>query len=224
MPYKKRNRVRPRRRRKYHPYRRRRKALASMGTPSGMPTTRIAKMRYCTQVALSSTLGSLATHQFSASGIYDPDITGVGHQPMGFDQWAALFNHYVVIGSKISAYITHSSTSFGMVNLYLSDDASTPYTSTLEFTEAKKGTFTVISNQRTPAKLYSKYSAKKFFNITDVKDNLDRIGAPNNANPTDTAVYNLVYQTTDASTHALDAIVVIDYLVLWSEPKDISVS
>lgn len=33
----------------------------------------------------------------SLSSVYDPDITGSGHQPRGYDQWANLYNAYRVI-------------------------------------------------------------------------------------------------------------------------------
>lgn len=43
----------------------------------------------------------IATHVFSANGMFDPDVTGVGHQPLGFDEMTAFFDHYTVIGSRI---------------------------------------------------------------------------------------------------------------------------
>lgn len=37
------------------------------------------------------------THQvYNMSSLYDPDFTGVGHQPLGFDQLMPLYDHYTV--------------------------------------------------------------------------------------------------------------------------------
>ncbi|AYP28840.1 MAG: putative capsid protein [Circoviridae sp.] len=46
--------------------------------------------------------GTADGHVFSANGLYDPDITGTGHQPGGFDQLMAMYDQYTVIGAKIS--------------------------------------------------------------------------------------------------------------------------
>lgn len=43
-----------------------------------------------------------ANFLWRANSVYDPDKTGTGHQPMGFDQWMALYSHFRVLGSKIT--------------------------------------------------------------------------------------------------------------------------
>lgn len=46
--------------------------------------------------------GNVTYLVFSANGMYDPDIIGTGHQPMGFDQMMSLYNHYTVVRSSIT--------------------------------------------------------------------------------------------------------------------------
>ena len=36
----------------------------------------------------------------------DPNHTGVGHQPLYFDQLMTIYNHYIVIGAKITVKFT----------------------------------------------------------------------------------------------------------------------
>jgi hypothetical protein len=48
-------------------------------------------------------------HHFRTTAVYDPDYTGTGHQPYGFDQHSRLYNHYIVD----TAIITQRSASQG---------------------------------------------------------------------------------------------------------------
>lgn len=42
----------------------------------------------------------MANHVFNLANIYDPDVTGIGHQPAFHDQWASYYNKYRVIGAR----------------------------------------------------------------------------------------------------------------------------
>lgn len=50
----------------------------------------------------TATPGATSSYFFSANGLYDPNITGTGHQPMGFDQLMLFFEQYTVVTSKIT--------------------------------------------------------------------------------------------------------------------------
>lgn len=45
--------------------------------------------------------GVAAAYVLSANGLYDPNITGIGHQPTGFDQLMAIYGDYCVVKSTI---------------------------------------------------------------------------------------------------------------------------
>lgn len=45
--------------------------------------------------------GTLSTHQFSLNNVFDPDVTGAGHQPMGYDQLMSLYQFCRVIKAKV---------------------------------------------------------------------------------------------------------------------------
>jgi hypothetical protein len=40
-------------------------------------------------------------YQFRLNSLFDPDLTSAGHQPLGRDQWALLYNSYVVLSVRI---------------------------------------------------------------------------------------------------------------------------
>lgn len=200
-----------------------------MGYTSGLPKSRRTIQRYSEAVALTSTFGSLETYRFRANSAFDPNYAGAGHQPMGFDQMALQYNHYVVVGSKISVKWMRTDFNTDMVaGVYLSDDTSTPYADYSGFIEARRGTHRTLGygqDGQTPT-IVSKYSAKKFFNITDVKDNFARLGSLVTASPTESAIFNIWVQNLDAA-HASSAsrfMVTVDYIIDWSEPKDLTQS
>ncbi len=73
----------------------------------GIPDQRVCRLRYCEFVKLDATaLGSAVAvqHTFNANSVYDPNQTTTGHQPMGYDEMASQYNHYVVLGSKITVH------------------------------------------------------------------------------------------------------------------------
>lgn len=69
------------------------------------------KFKYSATVGFNCTAGVPAFYQFAGNSLYDPDISGTGHQPLGFDQWSAFYNKYCVTGSKIRAVYTLTTTS-----------------------------------------------------------------------------------------------------------------
>lgn len=59
------------------------------------------KLNYTSLHSITYTgVGSAASYQFRLNSLFDPDYTGAGHQPMGFDQLAALYQRYRVYGCK----------------------------------------------------------------------------------------------------------------------------
>lgn len=198
--------------------------LVMMRAPSGMPTQNIAKLRYDDLINVTSSASVIGSHVFRANSIYDPDYSGAGRAPMGFDQWAALYNHYIVLGSKMTCQIVvpQSETELYWAGVYLSDTITVPYTTGTAFREARKGTSKLCNpSYGKPQFITSKLSTKKFFNLTDVNDNRDTIGAPVTSNPSEVASYILWVQALNAGTVAATIAVTIEYIVAFSEPKDL---
>lgn len=81
-------------------------------------------------------------------------------------------------------------------------------------------------NQTKPLICSGYFNAKKFYNISNVKDNVSRIGASMGADPSDTAVWHCWIQAQDlsSSTPVLRGTATIEYRVTFSEPKDLAPS
>ncbi len=59
-------------------------------------------MYYEPTVSLTATGGVIAQYAFTANGVYDPNITGTGHQPLGFDTMMLYYEQYTVVRSTIT--------------------------------------------------------------------------------------------------------------------------
>lgn len=75
---------------------------------SPFPPHKVYKLRYqnthVVTVGTSGVLGSIV--KYNLNNLYDPDQTGAGHQPYGFDQLAGIYNRYKVIGAKVEFVLT----------------------------------------------------------------------------------------------------------------------
>lgn len=87
----------------------------------------IRSLRYSDVFQLTTTAGAVATYVFAANGLYDPNVTGTGHQPMGFDQLMLFYNHYSVAKAKF--YLVATNASSVPCQIVIRQDASaTPIT------------------------------------------------------------------------------------------------
>jgi hypothetical protein len=69
----------------------------------------------------------VVTQVFALNGAFDPDVTGTGHQPMGFDQMMVFYNHYCVLRCKAIVRFGTATGNYGTACLRI-DAGSTPIT------------------------------------------------------------------------------------------------
>lgn len=69
---------------------------------NGFAKTMLARMKYVESVIINPDAITPSLYEFRANSIYDPNKTGVGTQPRAHDLFAQVYNHYNVIGSKIT--------------------------------------------------------------------------------------------------------------------------
>lgn len=223
----------PKRRRFY----RKRGTVAGVPRPSGLflPNKMVMRHRYVSDLRTLNPSGPLAQHFWSANGMFDPDITGVGHQPMGYDQMAVFYNHYNVIGSKITVYCWAESQA-DLYNPILAVNISDDTTVTTNLQQLlENGRVKWVFCRTNPnlavqgnsyARLKTGFSPKKFFTIKNMPDNTSLVGAAVGNNPTQQAYFcvSLGHPDGSADVQSHYMYVVIDYLTMWTEPKELAQS
>jgi hypothetical protein len=107
---------------------------------------------------------------------------------MGFDQLAALYDHYTVMKSNITVYAPDNFNESCAIGIYLGDDA-TSYSDLPTMTEQYNAKTVYAVGMAKVWNVSHSYDAKSFFGIKDPSDNHDTIGARTNTNPTDGAYF-----------------------------------
>lgn len=175
-------------------------------------------LRYSDQITLNPSAGANSFYHFRAASIFDPDYTGVGHQPYGHDTLASIYTAYVVD----KAVITMTPTQFGStVCTYGARVADQGSGAAFHNVREIKGTTmaTTAVGARNPP-ISRTYDRSKMWPIE--KDTT----APFGTNPAEQVFFELWMQgpngTTDPGT--VDYLINITYYVTLFEPKPLGSS
>lgn len=68
---------------------------------------------------LNPGIASVASYIYSLNGLFDPDISGAGQQPTGFDQYMALYERYTVTKVKVTIKMINNDTNRHLVGCNL---------------------------------------------------------------------------------------------------------
>lgn len=220
----------PIRRKKNSTYKRRRKtvyrarkryAKKVRRTPFMLGRGHKCKLRYESIVHLTPSIDPGAHHIWRANDLFDPNYSGAGHQPRGFDQLMGMFDHFNVIGSKISVkFINNDSLVQGVLCSIVLRDSSTPIPNTTTLREYPGIASTVLGHSvsgRNMGTLSKGFSAKKFFGKSLAAD--EQQGS-STASPLEQA-YFFIGCTSQASgtVNSVECYVTIDYTAIFTEPK-----
>lgn len=192
----------------------------------GFPQQRKVKLRYVGHVQLNPTT-SLTAHRFGANGMFDPDDTGGGHQPLGFDQYAQFYNHYQVMGSRIKVTCTPTNqvaASAAVIwGISLSDGTTFSYTDDEHLLETGNTRYKILTLDNThPSTQYATFSARNFFNLAASTDtSREDIGATFTQDPPELASFHVWFKSMAplGDPPAIDILAEIDYVALLTEPK-----
>lgn len=166
--------------------------------------------------------GVVASYVFSANGMYDPNISGVGHQPLGFDQLMAAYDHYTVIGSKITVTFTNTDSSNSqLAGIFLTRNSATE-NDYVKIIENGKGNYVRLGTSgkdNATATLSLSAPIANFLGISKIMSEADLKGT-DAANPAQECYFHIWAApgvSVDSSVVRCD--VLIEYIAVFTEPK-----
>jgi len=195
------------------------------------PSQRVVHMRYCAYKNMNPEAGgTCAVYNFRANGIYDPDCAAGGQQPLGRDQWATFFDHYVVLGARCVVNFQGKSDAPNYVpnvcGILLNDDETLTATTWVDVAEQGRCKYITVQGSgtsATPHTVVMGYSPYKQYRVSNPQL-MDSITASVGSDPTDQTIFSIfcgaVNQTED--TTGVHATITIDYIVKFYEPTEIA--
>jgi len=123
------------------------------------------KLRYVSYL-VGTTSVTAAYNIFNGNNLFDPDRTGVGHQPRGFDQYATQYRNYCVYASRIKITTFNGEAGSNLITVITpaKPAAATPIDATVDLAIERReskwtstvfgGRPTVLSNYATTAAMH----------------------------------------------------------------------
>lgn len=181
------------------------------------------RLRYSDSISLTSSTGVAGGYVFSANGLFDPDITSTGHQPVGFDQMMVSFNHYCVKRSKIIATFINTGTHCSIAVKI----AGSPTLVTIPNQIVEDGR--VVRDHLNDGKIGDNYiktleivcDIGRSTGVGNIRDEFDLRGSAA-ANPVEQEYFHV--QSWGLSSTSLEVDVVVEYEAWFTEPRDLTES
>jgi hypothetical protein len=191
-------------------------------------TLRTGQVYFESAVSLTGAAGIQSSYVFSANGAYDPNITGTGHQPMGFDQMMSLYEQYVVVRASIKALFVSNTQAPTRVGIVVAPDTSVPAIvpavenglMKMDFVDGKSE-----AGQHMAKTIEVQLDVAKYFGKTrrELQDFTEAVGT-SAANPAEQVYFILTAWGMDTVTYALLVDVVMTFDIFYWEPRKLSVS
>lgn len=184
-----------------------------------LPQTLITQFQYTTNIPYSS-LSSPQIYVFRGNGCYDPDQSGVGSQPIGYDDMTNFYTSYEAYASKIEIEIYNAATAAVTLACVPATDTG----SAVDYltTKAMPLGRTVIAGPKG-----SGLEVKRLVNycrtehVLGTKPKSDKqLGALFSANPSSQWYWPVVLESADQATSvSVNLMIVITYYVILTGRK-----
>ncbi len=208
MPY--RRRRKPIRRRRRKTYRRRNRPASNVvKTVNGFPDVLYTTLKYTQRFQFTT---DPTLQRFRGNGLFDPDFTGVGHQPFYYLQLATIYDRYEVFASSVSIQFHNNQINPIYVTLLPVAESSTAATDPFTAKEkpyARSIMLGVEGSAKASSKIYHSMSTKKIRGERFLDSDYSSLST---SNPARQWFWNLHMARADATTSlVLTAVVTISY-------------
>jgi len=188
-------------------------------------TTR--RLRYSDDVSLSSSSGVVSSYVYAANDLYDPDRTGSGHQPMGFDQMMVFYNHFCVVRARIKVIFKSAAGAAGTACIR-QDASPTPLTSInqiLEFGGLVQTTLETIGGFGANKEIELGLSVARLQGVSESAITADStLRGSAAASPTEITYFHLHLWNAAGVTCTANVAVILEQEAVFMEPRDATLS
>jgi len=188
---------------------------------SGVPAKLHVKLRYQQNVSLSGV--TLETQRFRMNSLFDPDSTGTGQQPQGFDELAAIYTRYKVNACRMR--VTYYNEAGKAVNVITTPSTgATNYSDIQSIATAPQAKCDLLtaaggSRDRVIHTLYQKPKSAEGW-----PTNPQGLAASTGANPEFLWYAHCAVGNAGANTTAVDVSCQMVYYVTFFDPKRLDIS
>jgi hypothetical protein len=192
---------------------------AQPGLVHGFPNRMLTRLRYCDTYAVVSTAGAIGKQIMRWNSCFDPDQTGTGHQPLYFDSYAGVYDHYAVVSATaVVTFVSNAATSAVVVGCVTDDDVttSTTLTTLLEQNNSKTLLLPSVAGALSTRTIQMSWSAAEMFNIDPFTSETYKTAV--SGNPTEISGLLIWAAPVDgSSTTTTQVLVEMEMDVLWTE-------
>ncbi len=184
------------------------------------------RLTYYEGIQLSNLLFAPANYVYSANGLYDPNITGTGHQPDGFDQMMLFYNHYVVTSAKITVNFRNTSATYPMTVAISVNSSPTAITDAVRIAESGyvvRDTIGILGSGANCKTLSMTCDMSRYSGIPVLRDAPEYRGDVSN-NPTEQTYFNVSSWELIGNNNTVTCEVLIEYTAWFIEPKKVTSS
>lgn len=186
--------------------------------------------KYSDLINLNPTI--FTVYSFMVNSLYDPNYTGGGHQPAGFDQIAALYKHYIImratviirainLSATVPAYIGGA---FSRLTLTGDLDGSNPVQNFEEQSSAKTMILGVAGSGAEVKTFTMSVVPHRFMGVKNPMSD-DRFWGDNTANPSESVFWNLLCCSVDNASNPNVAFdIKIKFFSVWREPLRLAIN
>lgn len=193
------------------------------------PGKMTVNLQYFDDVSVNPGVGTPASYVLSANGCFDPNVSGAGHQPRGFDQYMGIYERYTVnyctirvIGAANDITAQNSIGFLAVLPLNSTPLSLSQLNDIFEQVDCKYAVFGTNSAIGNLPEVTNYVNIKQFLGKKDLIDD-DACSGDATGNPDDQVYFHIFYGTTSTAADLSNCNMMISmtYNVTFSRPRDI---
>lgn len=186
---------------------------------------RVVFRYFLNEVQLNPAAGVPGVRIFRANGCFDPEASGAGHQPRGFDQLMALYEKYTVIKSTINVdfawrdEVAVTAKKQCTVGISLMNDSTALLGNNFDYQEDGYTNYKCLAPSQTNAIRVSNSFTPSFLGHKNPLSENSLSGSVT-ADPLDQAFFHVfATPTANEDTDVIGALVYVEYVAILSDPQ-----